>query len=58
MKDEGALHIKSVQSLNRRLKGWKAEEKPTHCLWPFQPFSLPAFFNNMGSTLGAKPDEG
>jgi cold shock protein len=37
------LHSKSVQSLIRRLEGWKAERKPTPCLWPFQPLSLPAF---------------
>jgi hypothetical protein len=43
MKDEGALHIKSVQSLNRRLKGWKAERKAEAlplALSAFQPSSL------------------
>ncbi len=51
-----ALHIKSVQSLNRRLKGWKAERKTEAlalALSAFQPSSLlprPAF-----STLCAKP---
>jgi hypothetical protein len=44
--DAGALYIKSLRALNRRLKGWKAERKSVAlplALSAFQPSSLPAF---------------
>jgi hypothetical protein len=37
-------------------KAERLEGKPMHCLWPFQPFRLSAFFQKPAfPTLGAMP---
>jgi len=47
-----ALRKKPIPSLNRRMKGWKAERKTDArplALSAFQPSSLSAFFVNCGA---------